>query len=34
MQTRSFSTLDNWTQFWKGKLISEIKKAYEILTEK
>src|ERR1700736_3725633 len=30
MHSRSFSTLDNWTQFWKGKPISEIKKAYEI----
>jgi peptide deformylase len=29
MQTRSFTSLDNWTKFWKGKPISEIKKAYE-----
>jgi len=29
MQSRSFSSLDNWTKFWKGKPISEIKKAYE-----
>jgi peptide deformylase len=29
MQTRSFTSLDNWNQFWKGKPISEIKKACE-----
>jgi peptide deformylase len=33
MQTRSFTSLDNWTQFWKGKPISEIKKAYEFVVE-
>ena len=33
MQTRSFTSLDNWTQFWKGKPISEIKKAYEFAVE-
>lgn len=26
MHTRTFTTLDNWTQFWKGKPVSEIKK--------
>lgn len=34
MQTRSFTSLENWTQFWKGKPISEIKKAYEVVAEK
>ena len=29
MHSRSFTSLDNWTKFWKGKPISEIKKAYE-----
>jgi len=29
MQSRSFSSLENWTKFWKGKPVSEIKKAYE-----
>jgi peptide deformylase len=27
MDTRTFASLDNWNQFWKGKPISEIKKA-------
>lgn len=26
MHTRTYTTLDNWTQFWKGKPISEVKK--------
>jgi peptide deformylase len=30
MQSRTFSSLDNWTQFWKGKTISEIKKAHDL----
>jgi peptide deformylase len=30
MQTRSFTSLDNWTQFWKGKPMSEIRKAFEV----
>ena len=29
MRTRSFTSLDNWTQFWKGKPMSEIRKAFE-----
>ena len=29
MHTRTFASLDNWTQFWKGKPIDEIKKACE-----
>jgi len=27
MDSRTFGSLDNWNQFWKGKPISEIKKA-------
>jgi peptide deformylase len=27
MDARTFTTLDNWTQFWKGKPVSEIKSA-------
>jgi peptide deformylase len=27
MHSRTFTSLDNWTQFWKGKPISEIKKS-------
>ena len=27
MHSRTFGSLDNWNQFWKGKPISEIKKA-------
>lgn len=26
MDTRTFTSLENWTQFWKGKPVSEIKK--------
>ena len=26
MHTRTFTSLENWTQFWKGKPVSEIKK--------
>jgi peptide deformylase len=26
MNTRTFTSLENWTQFWKGKPVSEIKK--------
>ena len=30
MQTRTFTSLDNWNQFWKGKPISEIKKSLNL----
>jgi peptide deformylase len=29
MRARSFTSLDNWTQFWKGKPMSEIRKRFE-----
>ena len=33
MDSRTFASLDNWNQFWKGKPISEIKKACHLLPE-
>jgi peptide deformylase len=33
MDARTFASLDNWNQFWKGKPISEIKKACHLVTE-
>ena len=30
MYARTFSTLDNWTQFWKGKSAGEIKRACDL----
>jgi len=33
MRTRTFSSLDNWTQFWKGKPVSEIGKALGVVRE-
>ncbi len=27
MKTRSFSSLENWTQFWKGKPVNEIRES-------
>ena len=29
MRSQSFTSLDNWTEFWKGKPISEIKKHFK-----
>jgi peptide deformylase len=29
MRAQSFTSLDNWTEFWKGKPISEIKKHFK-----
>jgi peptide deformylase len=33
MYSRTFSSLDNWNQFWKGKAISELKKSCEVVPE-
>jgi peptide deformylase len=33
MHPRTFTSLDNWTQFWKGKPISEIKVAFDLEQE-
>jgi peptide deformylase len=33
MHTRTFASLDNWNQFWKGKPISEIKEACKLAPE-
>jgi len=33
MKTRTFSSLDNWNKFWKGKSIEEIKKACDLVAE-
>jgi len=33
MRTRTFSSLDNWTQFWKGRPVSEIGKALGVVPE-
>jgi len=33
MRTRSFSSLENWTQFWKGKPVSEIRESLRIERE-
>jgi peptide deformylase len=33
MDARTFTSLDNWNQFWKGKPISEIKKACHLAPE-
>jgi peptide deformylase len=33
MKTRTFSSLDNWTKFWKGKSTGEIKKACDLVPE-
>jgi peptide deformylase len=33
MQARTFSSLDNWTQFWKGKPVSEIKKTCDVRSD-
>jgi peptide deformylase len=33
MHARTFTSLDNWNQFWKGKPISEIKKAFDFEQE-
>jgi peptide deformylase len=30
MHSRTFTSLENWTQFWKGKPVSEIKKASDL----
>jgi peptide deformylase len=30
MYSRTLTSLENWTQFWKGKPVSEIKKAYDL----
>jgi len=31
MDSRTFASLDNWNQFWKGKPISEIKKTCNLV---
>lgn len=33
MHGRSFTSIDNWTQFWKGKPVSEVKKACDIKSQ-
>ncbi len=33
MDTRTFASLDNWNQYWKGKPISDIKEAYKLVPE-
>ena len=33
MHTRTFTSLENWNQFWKGKPVSEIKKACNLVPE-
>lgn len=33
MQTTTFTSLENWTQFWKGKAIGEIKKACDLRSD-
>ena len=33
MQARSFTTLENLAEFWKGKPVSEVKKALFLETE-
>jgi peptide deformylase len=33
MKSRTFTSLDNWTQFWKGKPVSEIVSALDIKSE-
>jgi peptide deformylase len=30
MSPRTFASLENWTRFWKGKPLSEIKKAHDL----
>jgi peptide deformylase len=30
MHSRTFSSLDNWTQFWKGKPVGEVKSACDL----
>jgi peptide deformylase len=34
MRSRSFSTLENWTQFWKGKPVGEIGKTLGLSSER
>ena len=33
MNTRTFTSLDNWTQFWKGKPVSEINQLLRLETD-
>ena len=33
MQSRTFTSLDNWTQFWKGKPVSEVKNTIKIAAD-
>ena len=32
MHPRTFSTLENWVEFWKGKPVGEIRKAFDLET--
>ena len=33
MRSRTFTSLENWTQFWKGKPVSEISKTLELKSD-
>jgi peptide deformylase len=33
MYSRTFSSLDNWNQFWKGKAVDELKKSCAVVPE-